>query len=200
MGTAFSPKSNAPNTTQEGRSMSKIGMAFLAIASASFITGCQHTTNPKPIETHNTSTSSLEETQERVTGILIKKSKGKMYLVNGRSALRTYDIDLGFSPRGDKKAKGDGKTPEGTYYIDRKNPQSQFYLSLGISYPNLDDKSEANSLGVDPGGDIFIHGQGRWGRGKTGINWTRGCVAITDTEMNEVFDLVQVGTPVTILP
>jgi murein L,D-transpeptidase YafK len=180
--------------------MSKIGMAFLTIASASFITGCQHSVNPKPNGTYRISTSSFQTPQEHVTGILIKKSKGKMYLVNERKALRTYDIDLGFSPRGDKKSEGDGKTPEGNYYINRKNPQSEFYLSLGISYPNLNDQAEAHRLGVDPGGDIFIHGQGRWGRGKTGIDWTRGCIAITDTEMNEVFDLVQVGTPVTILP
>lgn len=135
-----------------------------------------------------------------ITGILIKKSEDKMILVSNGRKVREYAIDLGFSPEGDKKRQGDGKTPEGTYYIDRKNPQSNFYLSLGISYPNDRDRAESRAMGVNPGGDIFIHGQGRWGQGKSGTDWTLGCVAITDVEMQEVFALVDIGTPVTILP
>lgn len=135
-----------------------------------------------------------------ITGILIKKNEDKMILVSNGRKVREYAIDLGFSPKGDKKRQGDGKTPEGTYYIDRKNPQSNFYLSLGISYPNDIDRAESRAMGVDPGGDIFIHGQGRWGQGKSGTDWTWGCVAITDVEMQEVFALVDIGTPVTILP
>jgi murein L,D-transpeptidase YafK len=137
---------------------------------------------------------------DEITGILIKKGEGEMLLLSNGRKVREYDIDLGFAPTGDKKMQGDGKTPEGTYYIDRKNPQSNFYLSLGISYPNEHDRAEARALGVDPGGDIFIHGQGRYGQGKSGTDWTWGCIAVTDIEMQEVFALVDVGTPVTILP
>ena len=111
-----------------------------------------------------------------VTSIVVKKSDRKMYLFSGEKVLRRYRIGLGFSPKGDKKFEGDGKTPEGKYYIDRKNPNSQYYLSLGISYPNESDKKEAAKLGKLPGGDIFIHGRDkspkwwkrdweqRWGR------------------------------------
>jgi murein L,D-transpeptidase YafK len=137
---------------------------------------------------------------DEITGILIKKSEGEMALISNGRKVREYEIDLGFAPEGDKKMQGDGKTPEGTYYIDRKNPQSQFYLSLGISYPNEADRAEARAMGVSPGGDIFIHGQGRYGQGKSGIDWTWGCIAVTDIEMQEVFALVDIGTPVTILP
>lgn len=137
---------------------------------------------------------------EEITGILIKKSEGEMILVSNGRRVRNYEIDLGFAPTGDKKMQGDGKTPEGTYYIDRKNPQSNFYLSLGISYPNEADIAEARAMGVNPGGDIFIHGQGRYGQGKSGTDWTWGCVAVTDVEIQEIFALVDVGTPVTILP
>lgn len=136
----------------------------------------------------------------KITGILIWKSKGEMVLVSNGRRIKTYPVDFGFSPIGTKRFQGDGKTPEGTYYIDRKNPNSQFYLSLGISYPNQNDIARARAHGRSPGGDIFIHGQGRWGRGKTGSDWTLGCIATTDQEIKEIYSLVNIGTPVTILP
>ena len=82
-----------------------------------------------------------------------------MYLYNKNKAFKSYNIDLGFAPTGDKKIEGDGKTPEGRYYIDRKNPKSTYHLSLGISYPNKSDKAEAKKLGKSAGKDIFIHGR-----------------------------------------
>ena len=82
-----------------------------------------------------------------------------MYLYSNKKAVKSYNIDLGFAPIGDKKIEGDGKTPEGRYYIDRKNPKSAYHLSLGISYPNKNDKAEAKQLGKSPGKDIFIHGR-----------------------------------------
>ena len=81
-----------------------------------------------------------------------------MYLFHHDKVLKDYEIDLGFSPIGDKYYEGDGKTPEGTYIIDRRNPTSKFHLSIGISYPNAQDRAEAAALGKPPGGDIFIHG------------------------------------------
>jgi murein L,D-transpeptidase YafK len=94
-----------------------------------------------------------------VTQILVYKGDRKMYLMHNQKVLESYDIDLGFAPVGHKQFQGDGKTPEGTYRIDRRNPRSEFHLSVGISYPNTRDVAFATSQGKRPGGDIFIHGQ-----------------------------------------
>lgn len=94
-----------------------------------------------------------------VTSIVVNKGARKMYLLHHEQILEQYDFDLGFAPAGDKKVYGDGKTPGGTYLIDRRNPNSAFHLSLGISYSNSNDIAEARALGKEPGGDIFIHGQ-----------------------------------------
>lgn len=134
-----------------------------------------------------------------VTQILIYKGERKMHLLNGRRALETYNIALGGNPIGDKKFEGDLKTPEGLYYINRRNPNSSYHLSLGISYPNDADRAEAAALGKKPGGDIFIHGRARKDRGR-GKDWTAGCIAVKDGEMEEVYSMVRIGTPVMILP
>lgn len=134
-----------------------------------------------------------------VTSIVVNKGARKMYLLNDATILREYKVDLGFAPTGDKKVRGDGKTPEGTYLIDRRNPKSDFFLSLGISYPNSKDRAEAKALGKEPGGDIFIHGQPNRERAK-GRDWTAGCISIKDHEMAEVYSMVKVGTLITIRP
>lgn len=94
-----------------------------------------------------------------VTYIVVNKDARRMYLLHDDKVLKDYVIDLGFAPIGDKFFEGDGRTPEGNYLIDRRNPNSQFHLSLGISYPNERDRAEAAALGKPPGGDIFIHGE-----------------------------------------
>ncbi len=132
-----------------------------------------------------------------VTKIAVFKNSRRMYLMHNETAIRGYEIDLGFAPSGDKKIEGDGKTPEGAYYIDRRNPNSRFHLSLGISYPNARDIAEARALGHSPGGDIFIHGRG------TPVSllkrdWTWGCVAVTNEEIEEIYAMVRTGTPITI--
>ena len=96
-----------------------------------------------------------------VTRIVVQKEQRRMFLLSGSTILRAYDIDLGFAPIGHKTVEGDGKTPEGSYFIDRKNPKSDFYLSLGISYPNSADTARAAALDQPVGGDIFIHGARR---------------------------------------
>lgn len=120
-----------------------------------------------------------------------------MYLLNGNRALKSYDIALGFAPDGDKTVEGDGKTPEGHYHIDRRNPDSRFHLSLGISYPNRRDVAAAKALGKDPGGDIFIHGEGTLAS-KLKPDWTWGCIAVTNKEMEEVYAMVRTGTIISI--
>lgn len=137
-----------------------------------------------------------------VTGIYVSKSDRKMYLLSGTDTLRTYDVALGFAPVGDKKVEGDGKTPEGTYYIDRINPDSSYHLSVGISYPNAQDIAEARAMGKRPGGDIFIHGRGKgWERlGRRKGDWTAGCISVTDREIEEIYSMVRKGVPITIMP
>ncbi len=122
-----------------------------------------------------------------------------MFLLHGSEVLKAYDIDLGFEPNGDKSFEGDGRTPEGSYYIDRKNPQSEFHLSLGVSYPNEQDLAEAEELGLNPGGDIFIHGaSGR--TGTRGTDWTFGCIAVSNREIEDVYAMVRGGTQIDIHP
>lgn len=134
-----------------------------------------------------------------VTRIEVHKSTRQMYLLHHDEVLRTYAIELGFRAEGHKQFEGDGKTPEGRYFIDRRNPNSAFHLSLGISYPNAEDRAFARSKGKSPGGDIFIHGQkARFDRG--GDDWTAGCVALTNREIEQVYAMVRNGTVIDIYP
>ena len=132
-----------------------------------------------------------------VTYIVVNKEARRMYLLHNEKVLKDYDIDLGFAPIGNKFFEGDGRTPEGTYLIDRRNPNSRFHLSLGISYPNETDRMEAAALGKPPGGDIFIHGNSSPYRKGTD-DWTWGCIAVTDREMEDVYAMVRTGTPIQI--
>ncbi len=133
-----------------------------------------------------------------VTGILVVKSERTLHLVSHGRVVKSFAVDLGFAPEGHKQFEGDGRTPEGTYVIDRRNPNSRFHLSLGISYPNARDRAFARAQGKSPGGDIFIHGQN--GRGRRGTDWTEGCIAVSDEEMEAIYAMVRDGTPITILP
>ena len=139
------------------------------------------------------------EQRLQVTQLLLDKSARRLYLLNGKTAVRSYRVDLGSNPAGHKQFRGDGRTPEGLYYITHRNPSSNFFLSLGISYPNDQDRARARGLGRDPGGDIFIHGRGARVQNPP-RDWTRGCAAVTDREMAEIFELVQPGTPIFIKP
>lgn len=136
-----------------------------------------------------------------VTGIIVHKARRRMLLVSDGRVLRRYKINLGFAPVGDKKFEGDGKTPEGLYTIDRRNPESRFHLSLGISYPNAEDVAEARALGKNPGGEIFIHGQKNpFSKKRSTENWTWGCIAVTNREIEEIYAMVKDGTPILINP
>lgn len=134
-----------------------------------------------------------------VTQIVVNKEARRMYLLHNTEVLRAFDVGLGFAPVGDKQVEGDGKTPEGTYIIDRRNPNSAFHLSLGVSYPNEADIAEAEALGKSPGGDIFIHGKPRKYR-KAPRDWTWGCIAVSDREIEDVYAMVKNGTPISINP
>lgn len=134
----------------------------------------------------------------RANHIVVSKRNRSMALMSGTTELKRYRIGLGFAPDGHKTHSGDGRTPEGRYHIDRRNPRSEFYLSLGISYPNETDRARARAMGVRPGGDIFIHGGPRPGIDKPGRDWTAGCIAVTNQEIEEIWSLVPTGVPITI--
>lgn len=134
-----------------------------------------------------------------ITFIIVEKAARKMHLFHDNDIVKTYDIAMGFAPEGHKQFEGDGKTPEGLYYIDRRNPRSKFHLSLGISYPNAADTAYAEAKGKKPGGEIFIHGKSRF-RGFNQGDWTWGCIAVTDEEVEEVYAMVKNGTPIRIKP
>lgn len=140
----------------------------------------------------------------RVDRVVVNKSRREMLLLRGESVLRSYRIALGRDPLGPKTTEGDGKTPEGHYVIDRRNPKSAYHLSLHISYPTEAQRDRARELGIDPGCDIMIHGlpngTGPDEKGHPRTDWTRGCIAVTDEEMDEIWDLIADGTPIQINP
>jgi tetratricopeptide (TPR) repeat protein len=136
--------------------------------------------------------------------VLIEKKKRQLTLISKQKVLTTYKIALGGNPDGPKERQGDNKTPEGNYFIDSKNKNSRYHLSLHISYPNEKDKKRARELGVSPGGDIMIHGikngLSQVGDVHTELDWTKGCIAVTDEEIEEIDKLVPKGTIVEIRP
>jgi len=133
-----------------------------------------------------------------VTLVEVHKADRKMYLLHNDKVLKAYDIALGFAPEGHKQFEGDGKTPEGSYLISHRNPDSAYHLSLGISYPNPNDLAFAQQAGKPSGGDIFIHGapDGRPDR----RDWTAGCIAVSDREIERIYAMVKPGTRINILP
>lgn len=133
-----------------------------------------------------------------VTQVQVHKADRKMYLLHNDKVLKVYQVALGGQPVGDKEFEGDGKTPEGVYYITHRNPQSTYHLSLGISYPNDEDRAHAAALDKPVGGDIFIHGGPL--RRTTKQDWTAGCIALTDREMEDVYAMIRPGTPIFLLP
>ncbi|UOA30015.1 hypothetical protein DSM107133_04778 (plasmid) [Pseudosulfitobacter sp. DSM 107133] len=133
-----------------------------------------------------------------VTRLQMFKGDRNLFLFNNTSVLKAYRIDLGFAPEGPKQFEGDGKTPEGVYTVDRRNPDSLFHLSIGISYPNEADIAFAAAQGREPGGDIFIHGGPRPGIDAIKPDWTAGCIAVSDREIEDIYAMVRDGTPIDI--
>ena len=136
--------------------------------------------------------------------VLIEKKERRLTLLSKGEVIKSYKIALGGSAVGPKVRQGDNKTPEGTYIIDSRNRDSDYHLSLHISYPNDKDKMRAKELGVSPGGDIMIHGIKNGlslvGASHAEVDWTKGCIAVTDEEMEEIYKLVPNGTIVEIVP
>lgn len=134
--------------------------------------------------------------------VKVEKSVSKMYLMDGEIIVKEYHVAFGGDPKGHKQQEGDERTPEGRYTLDYKKEDSSFYRSMHVSYPNTQDKLNAKELGVSPGGFIMVHGQ-RNGFGWLSLitqnfNWTNGCIALSNAEMDEFMALVKVGTPIQI--
>lgn len=136
--------------------------------------------------------------------VVVMKSERRMLLMHGAYVIRVYDIALGRYPKGDKMREGDARTPEGSYTLDAKLEDSAFYRAIHISYPNAEDIARAEAAGVDPGGRIMIHGlpNNRTAEyvGHPRIDWTQGCIAVTNEEMDELWQLIALGTPIDIYP
>ena len=134
--------------------------------------------------------------------VLVLKSERKLLLMKGDEVLKTYSISLGANPVGPKIRQGDSKTPEGNYVLDRHNAHSQYYKSIHISYPNAEDVARARKLGVPIGGDLFLHGLPNDfdGPPEQQGDWTEGCIAVTNAEIDEIWRAVADGTPIQIKP
>lgn len=136
--------------------------------------------------------------------IVVEKSERKLSLLRNGNVIKTYQIALGRNPVGAKQEEGDMKTPEGVYKIDSRNPQSDYHLALHISYPSPEDNARAAARGVNAGFDIMIHGlpngKGWIGAAHRQMDWTAGCIAVTDEEIEEIWRVVPDGTTVEIRP
>lgn len=140
----------------------------------------------------------------KIDKLVVFKSKRQLLAYSNGQLVKTYKISLGRHPIGDKEFEGDKKTPEGLYFINAKNPNSGYHKNLGISYPNINDIENAKRLGKPTGGDIKIHGL----RNKTGFigkfhrwfDWTLDCIAVTDNEIDELYNAVKIGTQIDIKP
>jgi murein L,D-transpeptidase YafK len=139
-----------------------------------------------------------------VDHVLVNKSEKKLYLLFQGKKVKEYNVVFGAHPKGHKQQEGDEKTPEGSYLLDYKKEDSSFHKAIHISYPNEEDKTKAHKNRVNPGGSIMIHGQ------KNGLgwlswlsqkfNWTDGCIAVTNKEIDEIWNVVKTGTPIDIQP
>lgn len=142
--------------------------------------------------------------QASIDAVLVKKSERQLILLRDGKPVKQYRISLGDNPVGHKLYEGDRRTPEGLYTLDWRNPESRFYKSIHISYPSRRDREMAEAWGLQPGGAIMIHGLpndvGDLAFAYEGLDWTEGCIAVSNEAMDEIWHLVTDGTPITILP
>lgn len=136
--------------------------------------------------------------------VLVLKKDRRLELLSQGKVIKSYKVALGGDPVGPKTRQGDHKTPEGIYVLDRRNAHSQFHKSIHISYPNAKERAAARVNGVSPGGDVFVHGlpngYGRIGAAHRLRDWTDGCIAVSDEEIEEIWNAVPDGTPIEIRP
>ena len=190
-----------------------ISLILLAIASAFAYQkyGKYLPSEPTTTPIHSLTSAEMAKIRQNtpITEVKVYKSERIVKLLHREQTIRTYPMRLGFDPIGHKVQEGDGKTPEGHYVLDWRNPKSAFYKSLHVNYPNAQDQAKAKQLGVSAGGDIMIHGSATTAQ----VNklpklmdylpqkdWTWGCVAVRNVDMDEIWTLVDDGTIITIYP
>ncbi len=166
-----------------------VTLMFLGLISVSAIAYAKSSTK-------NTAQQTIP-TDVTIDKVFVDKSERVLKLLSGDKVIKTYHIALGDSPAGHKRQQGDERTPTGSYKLDYKNEKSSYYRSIHVSYPNASDKAQARKLGVSPGGDIMIHGQ-KNGFGHLAAltqkrDWTDGCIAVTDDEMDEIMSVYKAG-------
>lgn len=132
--------------------------------------------------------------------VVVMKSARTMYLYSANDMIKSFDIGLGLMPTGTKRKSGDQRTPEGTYALDWRNPDSIYHRSIHISYPDASDRAWARTRNVKPGGNIMIHGQPNYATEKRVGDWTDGCIAVSNQAMDFIWQHVPVGTPIRIFP
>ncbi|WP_434951201.1 L,D-transpeptidase family protein [Shewanella sp. HL-SH4] len=148
--------------------------------------------------------ASSAQPHAKIDLVVVNKSESRMSVMRDGKVLKTYVIAMGDAPQGHKLKEGDQRTPQGRYVLDYKKPDSAFYKSIHISYPNDEDKLRAQALGISPGGMIMIHGQNPRSsmspEEAQRYNWTNGCIAVTNKEMDELWRMIDAGTPIEIWP
>jgi murein L,D-transpeptidase YafK len=141
---------------------------------------------------------------EQADSVLVVKSERKLYLLQAGRVLRTFDVALGLVPNGPKQREGDFRTPEGKYFLESRNTDSDYFLSIKVSYPNEQDRSRARAQGLDPGGQIMIHGlpnEPRYAqRHYESSDWTDGCIAVSNSDMVDIWLMTRESLPIEIRP
>src|SRR5689334_13557884 len=173
-------------------------LLFVSAAALSFIHG------PDSTRSATASRPSRASAPVAADSLVLIKSRRELVAYYHGDPVRTYYVALGRSPIGDKERIGDNRTPEGLFYIEGRNPNSRYHLSLRISYPDATHRARAARLGVEPGGDIMIHGlpaeQAPFGAAHRDYDWTNGCIAVTNQEIEELWRVIKDGTPIQIKP
>lgn len=141
----------------------------------------------------------------KADSVLVKKSEKALYMFKEGKLLKRFNVVFGPRPKGHKIMEGDDRTPEGDYTLDFKNAKSNFYKSIRVSYPNEADRERARRINVQPGGNIMIHGSKNSWSAKTAarsrkFNWTDGCIALSNNDMDEFWEAIEIGTPIRIEP
>nr|WP_298727783.1 L,D-transpeptidase family protein [uncultured Steroidobacter sp.] len=157
-----------------------------------------------PLQSSALVSSSVDAALPIADKIVVRKGERKLYLMNNGTALRTFKIALGLRPEGHKQFEGDFRTPEGVYRLTRRNPNSEYFLSILVDYPNEQDVKRARAQGLRPGGAIMIHGQPNTPKKSrdyySNVDWTEGCIAVSNSDMVEIWLMTPPDTPIEILP
>jgi murein L,D-transpeptidase YafK len=157
-----------------------------------------------PLQTSAIAGSSVEAALPLADRVVVRKGERKLQLLRNGVALRTFRVSLGLRPEGHKQFEGDFRTPEGVYRLTRRNPNSEYFLSIQVDYPNDRDVARARKQGLRPGGAIMIHGQPNIPKKSrdyySNVDWTEGCIAVSNSDMVEIWLMTPPDTPIEILP